>query len=216
MEQMPPQPEKAGKLETGRPEEGGIIPTGSGHVSAASNALLQEQLDGLHNDLTLVIIGEKELRIQRFALSAERERLNRRVLDFRKERLRKESLTASRRSKLNALRREMKEGLESEIKNLEEQVRELQEEVDAFRETLMLHRRDRDRVYNILVTAQSDLQDKLTESMLWKIVGLEESQDEKPGRRGKSGVVAELLGRLLVLEKEEAQLSSVIYRNQDR
>jgi hypothetical protein len=59
--------------------------------------------------------------------------------------------------------------------------------------------------------ARDELQDTLTEALLWRIQAL----DAKPGaggRRGQAGVTAEFLGRLLVLEKEQAQICGIIAR----
>ena len=179
----------------------------------AATSAMEKRATELRAALKKILDDEKRLRIDKVRASAERDRLKAGILELRKERLKKDSVVASYRSRLVSLRVENTGTATSEDERLEAQVRELRSDVEAFRETLNMHRRDRDRVFNRLLKAQSRLQDKLTESMLWKILNLDSSEDEEPGaRKGISGVAAELLGRLLVLEKEECQVFSLLNR----
>ncbi len=73
-----------------------------------------------------------------------------------------------------------------------------------------MHRIDREEVFLMLVHAQARLQDVLTERLLQRILLVEKETEGAPGRKGYSGIVAELLGHLLALEKEEAYLNGVL------
>jgi hypothetical protein len=74
-----------------------------------------------------------------------------------------------------------------------------------------VHRRDREDTFKLLSSALCRLQDLLTESLLWRIQSIQTDLIEfEGGRSGVAGVVAELLGRLLVLEKEESQIFGLI------
>jgi DNA repair exonuclease SbcCD ATPase subunit len=178
----------------------------------ASMQELEERVSELRGHLAEVISEEKDLRITRARLNAERERLRAAVIDLSKDRMKKDSIISSYRSRLAGLRMQERDGGHGEIERLEDRIERLQGDVDAFTETLLMHRRDRDRVFKLLVDAMSHLQDKLTENVLWKILAIESEAEGEQGRSGVAGVSAELLGRLLVLEKEESQLSGLVSR----
>jgi len=180
----------------------------------ASINALEKRTSELRDALSKTLSGEKSLRIERVKACTKRDRLRARALELKRERLSKDAKVASRRVRLSEKRKEAAQDHQAEVNMLEERIHALNGDLDAFSETLMLHRRDRDRVLDKLITARSVLQDKLTECMLWKIVLVDESgdDDEAIGRKGISGVTAELLGRLLVLEKEECQICSLLNR----
>jgi len=166
----------------------------------------------LKGRLTRIIIEEKRLRMEKVRLAQELARIRQQVLDLKRERLQKSTLEASCQARTAAAKEEAATGGPSEVERLERRAAELEQDVDAFGETLSLHRRDRDRAFRLLQNAQSSLQDLLTENVLWRIVAMESGAGEEPGRSGKSGVTAELLGRLLVLEREESQVGGIISR----
>lgn len=180
----------------------------------ASINALEKRTAELRDALSKTLSGEKSLRIERVKACTKRDRLRARALELKRERLSKDAKVASRKVRLSEKRKEAAQDHQAGVNMLEERIHALNGDLDAFRETLMLHRRDRDRVLDKLITARSVLQDKLTECMLWKIVLVDESgyDDEAIGRKGISGVTAELLGRLLVLEKEECQICSLLNR----
>jgi hypothetical protein len=163
----------------------------------------------MNAQLADICVEEKKYRLERMKLRRQRDTIHDSVLQQRRERLEKASKIICERARIQALLSESGSTL-SELERLEIQVTEKECELKSFGETLTMHRRDRDRVFSHLATAQSILQDKLTERMLWKIL---ESQSEESGddtQTGIGGLAAELLGRLLVLEKEESQLGGLI------
>lgn len=177
---------------------------------------LQRDLNHLKAELAGLVAQEKELRLEKVRLVPERDALRERVINLKRERMKKDSQLASIRSKINEVREASGSEGNGEIERLERRIRELNDDIDAFRETLSMHRRDRFRVLDLLIEAQSRLQDKLTESTLWQLLDLENEVSDDEGRKGKSGLTAELLGRLLLLEKEEAQICSYLNRNRNR
>jgi len=173
---------------------------------------LRQGASVLRRHLADVISEEKDLRITRARLNAERERLRMSVIDLSKDRMKKDSIISSYRSRLAGLKTQEWDESHGEIERLEDRIERLRGDVDAFTETLLMHRRDRDQVFRLLVDALSHLQDLLTENVLWRILALESEAEGEQGRSGVAGVAAELLGRLLVLEKEESQLSGLVAR----
>ena len=156
-----------------------------------------------------ICTGEKKQRIERLMLRKQRDLIHDSVIQLRKEKLEKASKFISEHVRVQTLL-SGSEGQLTEVDQMERQVIEKECELKSFRETLTMHRRDRDIVFCQLASAQSILQDQLTERMLWKIL---EAQSEESGddeHRGIEALAAELLGRLLVLEKEESQLGGLI------
>lgn len=157
-----------------------------------------------------ICASEKKLRIERLQLRKKRDSFRAAVIGLRKKRLEKASRIDSVRARIESIRSGSSEGFLTEVERLEKHLGELRSELDAFRETLIMHRRDRDRIYGRLCEAQSALQDRLTERMLWRILeARDEGMDEEEGDE-REGLAAELLGRLLVLEKQGSQLESLI------
>jgi predicted nucleic acid-binding Zn-ribbon protein len=173
---------------------------------------LEDNLTRLRDFMTLVIAEEKRLRMERARLSTDRERLRTRVLDLRKDRMAKEALISQRRLELKELKRAVYENSADEVARLEKRAKELEIDVEAMEESLRVHRRDREEAFRDLAGAQDILQDELTEMLLWRIQWLSGDIDEEGGRKGLPGVLAEFLGRLLVLEKENSQVCGLLSR----
>jgi len=175
---------------------------------------LEGEVEKLRSALAEVVSEERDLRIERVRLSTRRDNLRKAGLGLRRDRLEKEAKISSMRSRISALLDEVSATHVDEVERLGARVEDLKDMVEAFREALLMHRRDRNRVLRLLHGAQSSLQDLLTTGVIQRIVELErESGNERgSGRVGKAGIAAELLGRLLVLEREESHLGGRIMR----
>ena len=174
---------------------------------------LKELQDSYRSELEEILKNEKELRIEKAKNATKRDRLRSWILELQRERLEKNSRVSELRTQLRAERDKLGEGSEGELRRLEIRKAELTEDVTAFTETFIMHRNDRDRAFLRLSKAQASLQDLLTEEVLWKIMDLSASEPaNERGRTGKSGLLAELLGRILVLEKEEAQITGLLVK----
>lgn len=173
---------------------------------------LRNRVGVLRRQLLEAIEEEKKVRIERARLSRRHDGLRGHHLDLQRLRLQKMSEQAQIGSKLKALAEGTDSSAKGELTRLEERVRELTGEVSAFKETLVMHRRDRDRVFDRIIQAWESLQDLLTEQLLTKILIFESSPEELKGGSGLCGVIAEFLGRLLVLEKEGAHLAGMLRR----
>lgn len=154
--------------------------------------------------------GERGIRIERARLNRERDSLRPHMLELKRSRLQKQSDISDLRSGLRKLQEGSDGTPAGEINHLKNRISDLEGDVAAFSETIVMHRRDRDRVFDRLVSALEILQDLLTEVMLKKILHVGGNKPENEGRTGPAGVVAELLGRLLVLEKESANLGGIV------
>ena len=201
---------------------------GAGHVQESLRRLsrsrlraegsideLKQRARSLRDEMTGIIREDKGIRIERGRLTSTRDGLRAKVIELRRERLEKQTGLSAARVALREERQMIQEGGLSEVERLAHRVQDLREEVDAFEETLRMHRRDRDRTFNALLRAYGELQDLLTEELLWKIVTLQGEEEGRKGERvGKAGLAAEMLGRLLVLEKEESQLAGLLARRE--
>jgi len=166
----------------------------------------------LKSALNESVESRKVARIEHAKLTKLRDQLKSSVIDRKKERLSKESEAASVKAKLREAREAKSAERTIEIERLTNRVSDLESDIETFRETLRMHRRDRDRVFMNLQEAYSILQDLLTQNVLWKIVQMESETGTEVARQGLPGFTAELLGRLLVLEKEESQVSGMLDR----
>jgi hypothetical protein len=128
------------------------------------------------------------------------------VLSRKKQRLELQELILEKRKKVREAHDVADEGTDAEIPALEKKIADLESDVDTLRESLRLHLRDRIAVQESLGKSREELQDLLTESLLWKIHHAEIDSDTDVG----TGVIAELLGRVLVLEKEESRLRGTL------
>jgi hypothetical protein len=160
--------------------------------------------------LNITILEEKKLRLEKVRTTGKKNQLKERVLILKRERLQKDTMYTGHKTRMAIYREKGTLPITGEVERLEQRRDELSGDLDAFRETLVMHRRDRDRVYQMVIEAQNELQDKLTESLLYQILNVERIENREPERTGVTGVAAELLGRLLVLEKEESYISGII------
>ena len=173
---------------------------------------LTAHIGKLKSVLNESVESRKIARIEHAKLTALRDELKSSVIDRKKVRLSKDSEAASLKAKLREAREAKSAERTIEIERLTKRASDLENDVETFRETLLMHRRDRDRVFMNLLEAHSKLQDLLTQKVLWRIVQMEDEPGTEVARQGLPGVTAELLGRLLVLEKEESQLSGILNR----
>lgn len=222
---LPAAPKDGGGEKAGPPAAGRNDSDAAGRVQESIQRLSESRLraegsiedlgkraESLRAQMTAIIGEEKAARIDRGRLSSRRDTLRAQVTELRRERLEKQTGLSAARVALREERQLVSEKRLTEAERLAHRVEDLREEVAAFKETLRMHRRDRDRTSDALLKAYGDLQDLLTEQLLWKIVALqsEEGDKGKSERSGKAGLMAELLGRLLVLEKEGAQISGLL------
>lgn len=173
---------------------------------------LERYLETLRQKLAEIIQKGKKLRLKRVKLIRKRVRVHDAVLDLQKGRLSKESKLASLRSRLNILKIDMETGGIAGVERLLKQIKELDGNIEIFRETLEIHRRDRLRTLEKLQYANSNLQDLLTERILDRIILAEPENDNGENEPDLRDLTAEILGRLLVLEKEESCLAGRINR----
>jgi chromosome segregation ATPase len=173
-----------------------------GHLSIEQ---LEESVASLKKDLRYVFESEKSTRIERARLTSERNLLKSKSLQLRKLRVLKEDLLSQRKTALREVRGEESGEVETDVGRLEYKLRELESELDVLQESFRVHSRDRFEAMKSLMYATEDLQDLLTEALLFRIQLLASDKDSGLGRIGLAGVTAELLGRLLVLEREQAQ-----------
>ena len=122
----------------------------------------------------------------------------------------KESLLSSRKLELQEVKRAVYENSANKVIRLEQRAADLQGDIDTLQESLFVHKRDREKAFRDLIKANETLQDQLTKALLWRIQELSLDVDDEGGRKGLAGVLAEFLGRLLVLEKEGAQASYLL------
>ena len=172
----------------------------------------ERYLETLRQKLGEIIRKGKKLRLKRVKLIRKRIRVHDAVLDLQKGRLSKESKLASFRSRLNILKIDMETGGIAGVERLERQIKELDGNIEIFRETLEIHQRDRQRTLEKLQYANSNLQDLLTERILDRIILAEPENDNGGNEPDLRDLTAEILGRLLVLEKEESCLAGRINR----
>lgn len=173
---------------------------------------LGQYFETLRQKLGEIIRESKKLRLVRVKLTRKRDRLHAAVLKLQKGRLTKESKIASHRSQLNILKSDMENGGTAGVERLEKQIKELEGNIEMFRETLKVHQRDRQTTLEKLQNANSNMQDKLTERILDRIILAEPENDSEQNEPDLRGLTAEILGRLLVLEKEESCLAGRINR----
>ncbi len=171
---------------------------------------LKKRVRQLRDALNITILEEKKLRLEKVRTTGKKNQLKERVLILKREKLQKDTLLTGHRTRMANYRENGTVHITGELERLEQRRDELSGDVDAFRETLVMHRRDRDRVYQMVIESQNELQDILTECLLYKILDVERIEDGELERTGIAGVAAELLGRLLVLEKEESYISGII------
>jgi hypothetical protein len=170
---------------------------------------LRDVLSQLKEKLAEICADERKARLERLKLRKRRDLIHAAVVKLRQLRLKKSSRIVTESSKIKIILSESEEPL-TEVEALERKKNDIEADLEGFRETLRMHRRDRDAAFRELAAAQSVLQDKLTERMLWKILEAQSDESRDEEHRGIEGLTAELLGRLLVLEKEESQLGGLI------
>ena len=177
---------------------------------------IRQYSEVLSQKLAGIIREEKVLRIERVKLSRKLENLHRKNLEYKKDRLKKDSRIATLKSRCSAVKVEIHDGGPSEIERLEKRKIELESDIAMFQDTMEVHRRDRIRTLVSLQSANSRLQDVYTEEVLDRIIksgikkeGADEDREEEADL---SALAAEILGRLLVLEREESYLFGVINR----
>jgi len=173
---------------------------------------LSEHVETVKSELKDIFDSVKSVRIDKARLTAQLENLKASLIEKKKERLHKEAAVASGRARLQLEKSTTSLENNGDIERLKLKIDELKTDIETFREAFRLHRRDRDRAFQQLCDSQSKLQDCLTQEVLWKIVQLEAESDDETARQGLPGITAELLGRLLVLEKEECQLGGFLDR----
>ncbi len=157
--------------------------------------------------------GERGIRIERARLNREKDSLRPHVLELKRSRLQKHTDISDMRSRLRKLQEGSDGTSAGEINQLQDRVSDLEGDIAAFIETMEMHRRDRNGVFDKLMSSLEVLQDLLTEMLLARILQVSGKKPENEGRVGPAGVVAELLGRLLILEKESANLDGIVAKN---
>lgn len=161
--------------------------------------------------LRATLIEEKKLRIARARLSRERDQYSSLVLDKKRLRLKLQETLFDKRQKLSEARRQVGTDTDNVWEQAKRKYNEMQTELETLAESLNVHRRDRYVVLGLLAESQAELQDQLTEVILWKIHFVQiQAVREGDESEGKAGIMAELLGRLLVLEKEESRLRGLL------
>lgn len=173
---------------------------------------LERYFETLRQKLGEIIREGKKLRLERVKLTGKRNRIHRAVLDLQKGRLTKEAKLASIRSQLDILKSDMENGGTAGVERLEKKIKELESNIEMFLETLEVHQRDRKTTLEKLQNANSNMQDLITERILDRIILAEPENDDGQNEPDLRGLTAEILGRLLVLEKEESCLAGRINR----
>lgn len=173
---------------------------------------IERYLETLKQKLGEIIGKGKKLRLKRVKLAGKRDRIHDAVLNLQKGRLKKESKLASLRSQLDILKIDMENGGTPGVERLEEQIKKLESNIEIFRETFQIHQRDRRRILEKLQNANSNMQDLLTERILDRIILAEPKNDDGQNKSDLRGLTAEILGRMLVLEKEESYIAGKINR----
>jgi hypothetical protein len=210
---------------------GGIDPQGAGRIipdpvervreniqrisearmkNEASAKQLEEMLVSMHQSMVLIFTEDKRHRVDRVRLTAGRDELRNRNLELKKLRMAREAEVSQKRASLKEFKKNAFESVAAEIERLEKRSKDLKGDVEALQETMRVHCRDRQKVFQELSFAANELQDMLTEAILWRIQGKDGDPVLEGGRTGIAGVIAEFLGRLLVLESEEAQVTGVL------
>jgi DNA repair exonuclease SbcCD ATPase subunit len=178
-----------------------------------------EQLTALQKSLkqalSVIFTEDKGYRVERARLTAARDNLRAKNLELKKLRMAKNVLISEKKAALKSLKGTASQPIVGEVERLERRMKDLTSDVDDLEDTFRVQKRERDRVFKNLVTASDELQDLLTELILWRIQELHCEPLEGGGRKGMSGVCAEFLGRLLVLESEGAQVSWILEKTPD-
>lgn len=173
-------------------------------------AVLAQHVEKLKDQIAVIFNEGKKLRLKRVELLARLEEIHKKNLELKKGRLREESRIATIKSRLKAVKIEISNEGPTEIERLEKRKSELESDIAMFQETLDVHQRDRLMSLNMLQHANSMLQDMYTEKVLEKILDVAKTDEEISKGSDLKGLTAELLGRLLVLEREESYLFGMI------
>lgn len=178
-------------------------------------AEIEQQAVKLKDAILELVRDGKRLRLERVRLNERHETSHSRNLELKKDRMKKESRVAMLRSRCAAIKMEISNEGPTEIERLEKRKSELESDIGMFRETFEVHKRDRLRTLIMLQRANSMLQDVYTEKVLDKIIAIGQAGEESNKSTDLSGLTAELLGRLLVLEREESYLFGMINRSNE-
>ncbi|MCX6645180.1 MAG: hypothetical protein NTY09_02305 [bacterium] len=176
-------------------------------------AELAQQVEKLLDQISGIFSEGKKLRLERVELIVGLEKLHKQNLDFKKGRLKKESRVATLKSRCTAVKMEISNEGPSEVERLKKRKSELESDIAMFQETFEVHRRDRSRTLTMLQNKNSMLQDIYTEKVLEKIIAVRNTGEENSKVADLRGLTAELLGRLLVLEREESYLFGIYIRS---
>ena len=176
-------------------------------------AILAKQVEELQDEIAGIFSEGKKLRMERVELMAKVDKLHQQNLELKKGRLKKESKVATLKSRCAAVKIEISNGGPSEVERLKKRKSELESDIAMFQETMEVHRRDRSRTITMLQKANSTLQDIYTENVLEKIITVGNTGEENEKVADLRGLTAELLGRLLVLEREESYLFGIYNRS---
>ncbi|HDS31145.1 MAG TPA: hypothetical protein ENN67_08895, partial [Firmicutes bacterium] len=151
-----PEQQDDGKAEKAKD---GIRRLSEARLSAdAPLARLKGYIEVLKSRIRAVIDSEKLIRVERARLSIKLNELKKRHLELQRLRLKKNSEHLEISGKIRALKNGSDAQNGDELSRLESRLKELEDDLSAFSETLTMHRRDRDRVFEKLAESNQRLQ----------------------------------------------------------